>query len=179
MNNQSQQSRKRERGQTTAEFVMVFPFLILLFFLMVDFGWLFKNYLVVTNTGREVARCAVVSSCKDSSGDDVGPVALATDRINAGLFGNIGTTTVTVEFIDIASPTGLSKGDSILVCIEAENEYISPVMPFLSMVTGGSDALPDPLPLRSRTEMRAENVPSSWEFYDDIVESADGSCSFS
>ena len=63
MNEQSQQTRKRERGQTTAEFVIVVPFLLLLFFLMVDFGWLFKNWLVVTNTGREVARRAV-SNCR-------------------------------------------------------------------------------------------------------------------
>src|SRR5688572_13999686 len=88
MNNQSQQARKRERGQSTAEFVMVVPFLLLLFFLMVDFGWIFKNYLVVTNTGREVARCAVVSKCS-VDGTEVGPEELAKSRISAGLFSNV------------------------------------------------------------------------------------------
>ena len=171
MNEQGQQTRKRERGQTTAEFVIVVPFLLLLFFLMLDFGWLFKNWLVVTNAGREVARCAVVSNCR-LEGTEVGPVALAEQRIDAGLFTNISDRTITVQYVETLGPVGLNKGDSFVVCIEANNKYIAPSMVFLSMVSGGS--LPDPLPLRARTEMRVERLVGD---YADIEE-GDGSCDF-
>jgi hypothetical protein len=166
------QKLRRERGQTTAEFVIVFPFLILLFFLMVDFGWLFKNWLVVTNTGREVARCAAVSNCR-VEGAEVGPISLGEQRIDAGLFSNISNRTVTVQYVEVQAPAGLNRGDSIVVCIEADNEYIAPTLEFLSMVSGGS--LSNPMPLRARTEMRVERVAGT---YADIAE-GDGSCGFS
>ena len=171
MNNQSQQSRKRERGQTAAEFVIVVPFLFLLFFLVVDFGWLFKNWLVVTNTGREVARCAAVSNCR-LNGAEVGPVALGEQRIDAGLFGNISDRTITVQYVETLGPAGLNKGDSFVVCIEANNEYIAPTIAFLSMVSGG--ALPDPLPLRARTEMRVERLVGTYA----SIPLGDGECGF-
>jgi Flp pilus assembly protein TadG len=157
---------------------MVVPFLLLLFFLMVDFGWIFKNYLVVTNTGREVARCAVVSKCT-VDGAEVGPFELAESRLNTGLLSNLDSFVMDVNFtIEYTEQTGdaeLNRGDSIIVCIQVANNYISPVIPFLSMVTGGTAALPDPLPLRARTEMRAEKVIAGSD-YEDIA-LGDGSCS--
>ena len=129
---------------------------------MVDFGWIFKNYLVVTNTGREVARCAVVSNCRVNNAN-VTPEALAKQRIGAGLFSNVDVDDpadwyFNIHYREENGQTGLQKGDSFVVCIQADNHYIGPVMPFLAMVTGNSSSLPDPMPLRSRTEMRVERV---------------------
>ena len=55
--------KKSERGQVTAEFIVVLPLLLLFFFLTLDFGWQIKNWLVVTNAAREADRCAIASSC--------------------------------------------------------------------------------------------------------------------
>jgi hypothetical protein len=156
---------RQERGQTTAEFVMVLPALLLFFFLMVDFGWMLKNWIVVTNTAREVARCAVVDNCS-LNGSPVTPQELAlgdgteTGRLEAGITSNLSSPFVEVRWIDQNGSGALNAGDSIVVCVAGDNEYISPVIPFLSMVTGDSDALPDPLPIRAREEMLVERTPS-------------------
>ena len=176
MNNQSQQTRKRERGQSTAEFVLVLPALLLFFFLMVDFGWMLKNWIVVTNTAREAARCAIASSCS-LDGDDTDPITLADARLAAGITSNLTSREVQLRFIDEDADGDPDAGESLIVCIQANNEYISPVMPFLSMVTGNSDQIPDPLPLRSREEMVIERVGIEDYWTDGTFE--EGDCDWS
>ena len=156
----------RERGQTTAEFVLIAPFLFLLFFLMVDFGWMLKNWIVVTNTAREVDRCAIVDNCA-LNGTPVAPQTLGYDRLTAGLTTNLTQPNVTLCYIDQPPPGGgsadgkLDAGDSLVVTVSGNNQYISPVIPFLRMISGGgSSALPDPLPIKAQEEMLLERTPS-------------------
>jgi len=47
-----------ERGAELIEFAMVLPLLLMLVFGIVDFGFMFQRYLVVTNAAREGARMA-------------------------------------------------------------------------------------------------------------------------
>jgi Flp pilus assembly protein TadG len=49
-----------ERGAEIVELALVLPILMLVLGGIVDFGFLFKNYEVVTNAAREGARFAVV-----------------------------------------------------------------------------------------------------------------------
>jgi Flp pilus assembly protein TadG len=49
-----------ERGAELIEFALVFPLLLLLVLGMVDFGFLFQRYEVLTNAAREGARIAVL-----------------------------------------------------------------------------------------------------------------------
>jgi len=67
---------------------------------------------------------------------------------------------VTMNWIDGKGDVDVGAGDSVEVLIRGNNDYISPVMPFLSMVTGNTDVLPDPLPIRAREEMLLEREPS-------------------
>jgi Flp pilus assembly protein TadG len=156
---------RRERGQTTAEFVLVLPALLLFFFLMVDFGWMLKNWIVVTNTAREVARCAVVDNCS-LNGTAVNPKQLAlgnggnAGRLQAGITSNLTGAAVQLRYIEQTGNGTAGPGDSLLVCVSGNNQYISPVIPFLSMVTGNSSALPNPLPIRAREEMLLERTPT-------------------
>jgi hypothetical protein len=156
--NPAQPVRSRERGQTTAEFVVILPFLLLFLFLIVDFGWLLKNWIVVTNTARESARCAVVNDCDAPApyADSAQGIILA--RLNAGLTGNLGDIDTDIYYIDEDGNGNPSSGDSLIVCLKANNEYISPVMPFLSFISG--DGIPDPMPLAAREEMRIERPPT-------------------
>jgi Flp pilus assembly protein TadG len=48
------------RGAELIEFALVFPLLLLLVLGMVDFGFLFQRYEVLTNAAREGARMAVL-----------------------------------------------------------------------------------------------------------------------
>ena len=48
------------RGNALVEFAMVLPPLLLLVFGIIDFGFMFQRYLVVTNAAREGARLAAL-----------------------------------------------------------------------------------------------------------------------
>jgi len=56
---------KSERGAELIEFALIFPLLLLLILGMIDFGFLFQRYEVLTNATREGARIAVLPSYTD------------------------------------------------------------------------------------------------------------------
>jgi Flp pilus assembly protein TadG len=56
-----------ERGATLVEFAFVLPLFILLLFAIIDFGWLFTQFLDVKQGAREGARLAIVNNCDQSS----------------------------------------------------------------------------------------------------------------
>ena len=170
----------RDRGVVTAEFIVVLPMLLFLFFLMVDFGWLLKNWLVVTNAARESTRCAIASSCFYDGGP-VDPEDLALARMhNSGVSDQtniVGEPDVETFYID-HDGNGLDHGDSFVVCIEAQNEYITPALILLSFVSGAGSGggLPNPMPLRAREEMLIEFVDPDGVLQD--VDPGDGPCDF-
>lgn len=156
-----------QRGQTTTEFVIVFPMLILLFFLMLEFGWLLKNWIVVTNAAREATRCAIAQSCQ-VNGTPTDPKTLIFSRLGSGITGNLDVNRdgkldatdvkIDIEVVDQDGDNAPSAGDSLVVCIEAGNKPITPAPVFLSAGT-----LPDPLPLAAREEMLIEfGLPANW-----------------
>jgi Flp pilus assembly protein TadG len=53
--------KKREQGQTMAEFALVLPVLAILLFGVIQFGIAFNNYLAVTDAVRAGARQAAVA----------------------------------------------------------------------------------------------------------------------
>jgi Flp pilus assembly protein TadG len=53
--------KKREQGQTMAEFTLVLPVLAILLFGVIQFGIAFNNYLAVTDAVRAGARQAAVA----------------------------------------------------------------------------------------------------------------------
>jgi hypothetical protein len=55
-----------ERGATLVEFAFVLPLFILLLFAIIDFGWIFTQFLDVKQGAREGARLAVVNDCVGS-----------------------------------------------------------------------------------------------------------------
>ncbi len=57
---------KSERGAELVEFALVFPTLLLVMLGIIDFGFLFQHYEVVTNAAREGARVAVLPGYQDS-----------------------------------------------------------------------------------------------------------------
>lgn len=57
--------RSDERGAAAVEFALVVPFLLLLVFGMIDFGWAINRYTVLNNATREGVRLASLGA--DSS----------------------------------------------------------------------------------------------------------------
>jgi hypothetical protein len=65
----------KEEGQAALEFALVLPLFLLLIFAIIDFGWLFYNYINVENSARNAARIACVeySDCAvDADGQSEG-----------------------------------------------------------------------------------------------------------
>ena len=52
-----------QRGATLVEFAFVLPVFILFLFAIIDFGWLFTQFLDVKQGAREGARLAIVNDC--------------------------------------------------------------------------------------------------------------------
>jgi Flp pilus assembly protein TadG len=77
-----------ERGAELIEFAFVLPILLLVAFGIIDFGFLFKEYEVVTNAAREGAR---LKSLGDSTGYSTADVQarVAQYIINGGLDGSL------------------------------------------------------------------------------------------
>ena len=162
---------KDQRAQSTAEFVVVFPMLLLLLFAMIEFGWMLKNFLVVTNTTREVARYAAVNRC-NHDGALLTAEGLAAQRLNAGA-GIHGDDDIlfSIHYIDEDFSGDQNRGDSLIVCIESPSRHVTPLLAFSSMV----GVLPNPVPLRARTEMRVEVAYDGGDG-SDLIASGASSC---
>lgn len=70
---------RSERGAELIEFAAVFPILLLVVGGMVDFGFVFRSWQVVTNAAREGARVGSLPGYQCAPGGDVEP------RVNAYL----------------------------------------------------------------------------------------------
>jgi Flp pilus assembly protein TadG len=55
-----------ERGAELVEFALVFPTLLLVMLGIMDFGFLFQRYEVLTNAAREGARVAILPGYRDA-----------------------------------------------------------------------------------------------------------------
>jgi len=56
-----------QRGQATVELVLLTPLLLVLLFLIFEFGRVFGSWLIVTNAAREGARFAIVQDFDPST----------------------------------------------------------------------------------------------------------------
>jgi hypothetical protein len=61
-----------QRGATLVEFAFVLPVFILFLFAIIDFGWLFAQFLDVKQGAREGARLAIVNDCAGFSSSPSG-----------------------------------------------------------------------------------------------------------
>jgi Flp pilus assembly protein TadG len=56
--------KRSERGANLVEFAIVLPLLLLILAGVVDFGYAFHDYIIITNAGREGARVASRLPCR-------------------------------------------------------------------------------------------------------------------
>ncbi len=89
---------QKEKGQSTVEFALTLPILIILVFGIIDFSWLFYNKIEVNNASREGARYAIVHHAEASYvADTQAHVASFTDGANVTVVSNGDQITVTVS----------------------------------------------------------------------------------
>ena len=130
-----------QRGQSMVEMALVLPFFLVIVMATIDFGWALRSYIVTTNAAREGARVGAVGY----------PEAEIKDRVVEKSTGILDTTDVTVTY-DSTNPG--APGTDVVVSVDYDHSYISPLGPLLSLISGGT--VPDPLPISTSTTMRIE-----------------------
>lgn len=121
-------------GQSTVEFALSVPLLLLLIFGIIDFGRALNVAVIVSNAAREGVRAGIARGATD---DEIRAAA----RSIAGLSGTVNVT---------ISPTQATRksGDTLTVTVSAS---FTPVTPFLAaLVPGGS------VPIQARSSRVVE-----------------------
>ena len=81
---------KRESGQAIVEFALVLPMFLLLVMGILDFGWLFYNYIAFENSARNAARIACVEydDCCVTYDDDGKKIAMFNKTFDPKIMAN-------------------------------------------------------------------------------------------
>ena len=131
---------KKQHGASAVEFAILLPFLVLLVFGMIDFGFLMYNQQVLTNASREGARAAIVGTCtyRLANTTDAQIRQIVTDYCNNRLI-TFATPTPTDLDVDIdPSPssctpstppppgTGLGVGEDVEVAVSYTYTFMAP-----------------------------------------------------
>jgi hypothetical protein len=132
--------RRRQRGQALVEFALVLPLLLIVLFLVVDFGVGLTRWIAITNAAREGARLGAV-------GAEEGAIRQKVVDTSDGILsdGN-----VAVGYFDVDG-NGIKVGDSVVVDVHYDYNLISPLGRFLTVTI-------DPLTLSACSDMRLEQL---------------------
>ncbi len=137
--------RDSDTGQSLVEFSLVLPIFLVLLFGLVDFGRGFYTWLVVTNAAREGARAAAVQS----------DAATIDTKIHASYCNNypsscsLDNSKITVVKTNVQG----ARGSETSVDISYAFEFVTPIGPILSLISGGSISAPT---ITAHSSMRLE-----------------------
>ena len=137
---------RSERGAEIIELAIVTPLFLLLIAAMFDFGFLFRNWEVVTNAAREGARIGVLPDyvCDEATPD-------VTDRVGVYMAASGITSNFTVDVATTAIASGAGTFNACVVSVQLEQPL--PTLSVIGSLTGGSCGSID---VRANAVMRTE-----------------------
>ena len=125
---------KNEKGQSLVEFVLVIPLLLIILMAIIEFGFMFNSYIVISNASREGARLASLGGSDVEVEERVELVASSLD---------ISLLSVTIT----PNEWNRDRGDMVNVSVEYDYQMLSPII---------SNILNPFVNLESETFMRVE-----------------------
>jgi Flp pilus assembly protein TadG len=135
-----------DRGAELIEMAIVLPILLLVFAAIVDFGFLFQRYEVVTNAAREGARMATLPNYTVA---DV--QARVSDYLASSGLTDAPTTAVTFADVSVGGAGGpVVNMATVTVDYPSQFLYIGPMAALIGGTNWGT------ITLRSRSVMRVE-----------------------
>ena len=160
---------RSERGVSALEFALVLPVLLLITFVIIEYGIIFYDKVVLINASREGARAGIVYAT-NSSGTYAPVTATAIRTVVKnyanGLLINLGGTTknladsnITVS-CKVGTSTTWTNGicptdqDDMTLRVQVQYTYNFLIVPDLSAMTGG--AISGTIPMSAETAMRME-----------------------
>jgi len=153
--------RSNQRGQAVIEMALTLPLLLVVIFGIIDFGFMFQRYEVVTNAAREGARLGVL---QDSAGYTAGEAQnRALDYLRAsGLNGTVRScggaevkntmcALMTTSTVTVVGSTPAKTVDQVTMIVEYDHEYsfVGPLMRLFGSTWGT-------IRIRSASSMRKE-----------------------
>ncbi len=151
---------RREDGQTMVEFVLLFPLLLVLALMLVEFGFALNAYITVNNASTEAARYAAVGSAVNGAGPcDSGATpsieGLAV-RVSSDL---LACSDVDVGYIKRMPEAQYVRGDAVGVEIEYVYQMVTPLGDLMTLLSFGT--VPNTLTMTACAEARLERGPVS------------------
>jgi hypothetical protein len=137
-----------ERGAEVIEFALILPLLLLIIFGIVDFGFLFQRYVVLTNAAMEGARVRVLPGYDDADAE----ARARAYAVDGGLTGAANCPPFCVAVVPVSLPgsgAGFWPGFQIQVNYIHQYSYIGPI----ASMFGGSFAS---VTLRAQSTMRSQ-----------------------
>ena len=128
-----------QRGQALVEFALMLPLLLIVLFIVVDFGVGLTRWIAITNAAREGARLGAVGA------DEAAIRQKAIDTSD----GILSSGDVQVDFLDADGSGDIGPGDSVVVDVDYYYSLITPLGRFLTVTF-------DPLTLSACSDMRVE-----------------------
>lgn len=99
--------KKNERGAAIVEFALVLPLLLVLVIGLIEFGWIFNGWIILTGAAREGARAAITNPdaaiemvnnhAADFPGDYSAGISVAGERITVTVSGTLPSVTGVYE----------------------------------------------------------------------------------
>lgn len=109
--------RDDHSGQAMIETALLMPFIFLLILMVIEMGFLLWMNLNVGQAAREAARVAAVGQPVGGANCKTEPETV-TGRAFTAAVGRIKCAEVTVSYVDGQDPTGIGRGDSVVVVID-------------------------------------------------------------
>jgi Flp pilus assembly protein TadG len=133
-----------ERGAVLVEFAFTLPLLLFVLVGILDFGWVFQQYQVVTNAAREGARMAVLPGYVEA--DVQNRVA---GFLSAGGVAGVPTTTVVDGLVTPGAGAAPFTVKTVTVTVDYTFKYLGAIArPFGASFTT--------VPLKATSQMRTE-----------------------
>lgn len=122
-------------GQSTVEFALILPVLLLILLGIIEFGWLFSSRIIITSAAREGARVYAISGSTEQAEDAV---------LNYSSFVDIQEPHITYAIEEL-----ISSGDTIEMATVNINTPVEPLVRFI---------VRQPINMRASASMRVEFV---------------------
>ncbi len=148
--------RKAQQGQALVEFALLLPLLIVMFFGIIQFGFLFGGQIALVNSVREATRYASTSPVNSD------PTSQITNAVARGVPGYTGTATVAYSYCYYPDPV-LSNGvPTYSARIHVDVTYGHPLfVPIVGRIVDRFDgnSTDNKFTLTVREDMRVESQP--------------------
>ena len=152
--------RRAEHGQGLVEFALILPFVVVMFFGIIQFGFLFGGQIALVNAVRDATRYASTSPVNSN------PTTQTTNAVKSGVPGYTGTATVAYAYCHYLDPP-LSIGGvqtqthsaRIRITVTYGHPLFVPLVGLLVDGIDGSNPPDNKFTVTVREDMRVESQP--------------------